>query len=43
MGRDKKAVNGGFRFVVPTGIGRAQVVGGVAADDVAGVLGEVGL
>jgi 3-dehydroquinate synthase len=43
MGRDKKAINGGFRFVVPTGIGRAQVVGGVAANDVAGVLGEVGL
>ncbi|MBK8871239.1 MAG: 3-dehydroquinate synthase [Elusimicrobia bacterium] len=43
MGRDKKALKGGFRFVVPTGIGRAKVVGGVAANDLAGVLDEVGL
>lgn len=43
MSRDKKTVNGGFRFVVPVGIGRAKVVGGVAPDQVSLTLAEVGL
>jgi 3-dehydroquinate synthase len=43
MARDKKAVQGGFRFVVPTRIGHARVVGGVSAPDLASVLNEVGL
>jgi 3-dehydroquinate synthase len=43
MARDKKTLNGGFRFVVPVGIGRAKVVGGVASGLVAKTLAEVGL
>lgn len=43
MARDKKTVQGGFRFVVPTRIGQARVVGGVSAQDLAAVLDGVGL
>lgn len=43
MARDKKTVDGGFRFVVPVGMGRAKVVAQVPRDDVFQTLTEVGL
>ena len=43
MARDKKAVDGNFRFVVPVGIGRAKVVAHVSPDSVVRTLKEVGL
>ncbi|MBK8575096.1 MAG: 3-dehydroquinate synthase [Elusimicrobia bacterium] len=43
MARDKKSVNGGFRFVVPVGIGRAKVVAHVPPDIVVRILKEIGL
>lgn len=43
MGRDKKNVDGRFRFVVPTREGRARVVDQVPAAQVDRVLREVGL
>jgi 3-dehydroquinate synthase len=43
MGRDKKTVDGGFRFIVPVGIGRAKVVAHVSPDNVVRTLKEVGL
>lgn len=43
MARDKKAVNGNFRFVVPVGIGQAKVVANVSPDSVVRTLKEVGL
>ena len=43
MARDKKAVNGEFRFVVPVGIGRAKVAARISPDNVVRTLEEVGL
>ena len=43
MARDKKAVDGGFRFVVPVGIGQAKVAANVSPDSVVRTLEEVGL
>lgn len=43
MARDKKAVNGEFRFVVPVGIGRAKVVARISPDNVVRTLEEIGL
>jgi 3-dehydroquinate synthase len=42
MARDKKTVNGGFRFIVPLGIGGAKVAEAVPLRLVARVLEEVG-
>lgn len=43
MARDKKNVNGSFRFVVPTGWSKAKGVTGVPMDAVSAVLDAVGL
>lgn len=43
MARDKKTVDGGFRFVVPVGLGRAKVVAQVSLEMVVQTLAEVGL
>lgn len=43
MGRDKKTLEGDFRFIVPVGIGRAKVVAHVSPDNVVRTLKEVGL
>jgi 3-dehydroquinate synthase len=43
MARDKKAVDGEFRFVVPVGIGRAKVAARISPDIVVRTLEEIGL
>ena len=43
MARDKKTVDGNFRFVVPVGIGRAKVVARMSPDIVVRTLKEIGL
>ena len=42
MGRDKKARNGSSRFVLPTGIGSAEVVSGVSAREVESAWSAIG-
>jgi len=42
MGRDKKARSGSARFVLPTGIGSAEVVSGISEQEVAGAWSAIG-